>query len=279
MVHTYISSCHSNTVLRTACAIEYEAAKLLESSSTLILEGCCSDGVRCRICTCSCRTRFYRAELRGTAAWEHDLEQGMPHSQASLAASSPSLGGPNALASGLSKAEVSGTSKAWGSANIVMASDGTPIMPSSTIVRPKAKVSCTSYSFSWTEWQRIALLCSELARVHDVSLLKTCMTTSCEPQLLSGPRPKITSLAALVHRPELVLFRVGMTTQGVWHEQDLWCEDCLTCGGSVFRGQGTGMFLHQCWRGSCTDKCYLKCCNAAVGHAYSDAGYNVTCLN
>lgn len=105
-------------------------------------------------CTCSCRTRFYRAELRGTAAWEHDLEQGMPHSQASLAASSPSLGPPNALASGLSKAEVSGSSKAWGSASIVMASDGTPIMPSATIIRPKAKVSCTSCSFSWTKWQR-----------------------------------------------------------------------------------------------------------------------------
>lgn len=85
------------------------------------------------------RTRFYRAELRGTAAWEHDLEQGM-QSQASLAASSPSLGPPNALSSGLFRTEASGMSKAWGSANIVMASDGTPIMPSSTTVRPKAKV-------------------------------------------------------------------------------------------------------------------------------------------
>lgn len=67
----------------------------------------------------------------------------MQHSQASLAASSPSLGAATALASGLAKSEVSGMSKAWGSANIVMASDGTPIMPSSTTVRPKAKVSCT----------------------------------------------------------------------------------------------------------------------------------------
>ena len=31
-------------------------------------------------------------------------------------------------------------SKAWASANLVMAPDGTPIMPSSTSVRPKAKV-------------------------------------------------------------------------------------------------------------------------------------------
>ena len=61
-------------------------------------------------------------------------------SQASLAASSPSLGPPNALSSGLFRTEASGMSKAWGSANIVMASDGTPIMPSLTTVRPKAKV-------------------------------------------------------------------------------------------------------------------------------------------
>ena len=98
-----------------------------------------------------CRTRFYRAELRGTAAWEHDLEQGLHQSQASLAAPSPGLGSANALASGLSKAEVWGMSKAWGSANIVLASDGTPIMPSSTSVRPKAKVSCTCDSCAWTK--------------------------------------------------------------------------------------------------------------------------------
>ena len=92
------------------------------------------------MCMCIlCRTRFYRAELRGTAAWEHDLEQGM-QSQASLAASSPGLGPINTLSSGLFRSEASGMSKAWGSANIVMASDGTPIMPSSTTVRPKAKV-------------------------------------------------------------------------------------------------------------------------------------------
>lgn len=35
-----------------------------------------------------------------------------------------------------------------------------------------------------------------------------------------------------------------MTTQGVWHEQDLWCEDCLPCGVSAFNGQGMCMFLH-----------------------------------
>ena len=92
------------------------------------------------MCICVlCRTRFYRAELRGTAAWEHDLEQGM-QSQASLAASSPGLGPINTLSSGLFRSEASGMSKAWGSANIVMASDGSPIMPSSTTVRPKAKV-------------------------------------------------------------------------------------------------------------------------------------------
>ncbi|KAL3152291.1 hypothetical protein ABBQ32_001362 [Trebouxia sp. C0010 RCD-2024] len=101
------------------------------------------------------RTRFYRAELRGTAAWEHDLEQGMPHSQASLAASSPSLGPPNALASGLSKAEVSGSSKAWGSASIVMASDGTPIMPSATIIRPKAKGMVTGLALPEAGEQRL----------------------------------------------------------------------------------------------------------------------------
>ena len=99
-------------------------------------------------CVC-CRTRFYRAELRGTAAWEHDLEHGMQQSEATIAAGtspglvpfSPSLGPHNSLASGLFKPEVSGMNKAWGSANLVMAPDGTPIMPSSTTVRPKAKVS------------------------------------------------------------------------------------------------------------------------------------------
>ena len=64
----------------------------------------------------------------------------MQQCQASLAASSPSLGPPSAFASGLFSSEASGMSKAWGSANIVMASDGTPIMASSTTVRPKAKV-------------------------------------------------------------------------------------------------------------------------------------------
>ena len=109
------------------------------------------------------RTRFYRAELRGTAAWEHDLEQvsalgrsqssatlgqspsALGQSQTALGAgvqSLPSLSQSKSFASGLLKPEGSSMSgsKAWGSANFVRAPDGTPILPSATSVRPKAKV-------------------------------------------------------------------------------------------------------------------------------------------
>ena len=94
------------------------------------------------------RTRFYRAELRGTAAWEQELEQGIalghPHLEASAALGAAQsvhgLGPQKSFASGLMRSEVSASSKAWGSANFVMAPDGTPILPSATSIRPKAKV-------------------------------------------------------------------------------------------------------------------------------------------
>lgn len=94
------------------------------------------------------RTRFYRAELRGTAAWEQELEQGTalghPQLEASAALGTAqsvhSLGPQKSFASGLMRSEVSASSKAWGSANFVMAPDGTPILPSATSIRPKAKV-------------------------------------------------------------------------------------------------------------------------------------------
>ena len=94
------------------------------------------------------RTRFYRAELRGTAAWEHDLEQGImagyPHPDTlGTAQSLPSLGPQKSFAAGMLKPEMSG-SKAWGSASFVTAPDGTPILPSSASIRPKAKVSPVS---------------------------------------------------------------------------------------------------------------------------------------
>lgn len=93
----------------------------------------------------SCRTRFYRAELRGTAAWEHDLEQGTalghPQLEASMSlGTAQSLGPQKSFASGLMRPEMSSSMKAWGSASFVMAPDGTPILPSATSIRPKAKV-------------------------------------------------------------------------------------------------------------------------------------------
>jgi len=94
------------------------------------------------------RTRFYRAELRGTAAWEQELEQGTALGHPQLEASAAlgdaqsvhGLGPQKSFASGLMRYEVSTSSKAWGSANFVMAPDGTPILPSATSIRPKAKV-------------------------------------------------------------------------------------------------------------------------------------------
>ncbi|KAL0031473.1 hypothetical protein WJX77_002181 [Trebouxia sp. C0004] len=93
------------------------------------------------------RTRFYRAELKGTAAWEQELEQGTALGRPQLEASAAlgaaqsvhSLGPQKSFASGLMRSEVSSSSKAWGSANFVMAPDGTPILPSATSIRPKAK--------------------------------------------------------------------------------------------------------------------------------------------
>lgn len=101
---------------------------------------------RCTDKTClTCRTRFYRAELRGTAAWEHDLEQGTalghPQLEASMSlGTAQSLGPHKSFASGLMRPEMSSSMKAWGSASFVMAPDGTPILPSATSIRPKAKV-------------------------------------------------------------------------------------------------------------------------------------------
>lgn len=44
--------------------------------------------------------------------------------------------------------DLSFASKAWGSASFVMAPDGTPILPASTLIRPKAKVSLNVVSAS-----------------------------------------------------------------------------------------------------------------------------------
>ena len=44
--------------------------------------------------------------------------------------------------------DLSFASKAWGSASFVMAPDGTPILPASTLIRPKAKASLNVVSAS-----------------------------------------------------------------------------------------------------------------------------------
>ncbi|DBA90981.1 TPA: hypothetical protein ACH3X2_004190 [Trebouxia sp. C0005] len=109
------------------------------------------------------RTRFYRAELRGTAAWEQELEHGTalghPHLEASAALGTAqsvhSLGPQKSFASGLMRCEVSASSKAWGSANFVMAPDGTPILPSATSIRPKAKGIAQGSALAEVDEQRL----------------------------------------------------------------------------------------------------------------------------
>ena len=104
-----------------------------------------------------CRTRFYRAELRGTAAWEHDVEQGhaeqslthAPGLELGIAQSLPSVEASRTAGSSSLHLDLSFASKAWGSASFVTAPDGTPILPSTALIRPKAKASIPD----WLELQ------------------------------------------------------------------------------------------------------------------------------
>ena len=97
-----------------------------------------------QLCVPCRRTRFYKAELQGSAAFDSNLEFGAD-SQAQVPSSTlPLLGKTSvSIASVMSSRLVT---KVWGSEPVVIGADGLPVLES-LAHRPKAKVGrcCDSY--------------------------------------------------------------------------------------------------------------------------------------
>ena len=90
------------------------------------------------------------------------LTAGLPSEPLGTAQSLPSLTASRSAGPGGLHLDLSFASKAWGSASFASAPDGTPILPASTVVRPKAKVNphTAHLPYIYAENQHLNAMCS-----------------------------------------------------------------------------------------------------------------------
>lgn len=89
------------------------------------------------------------------------LTAALPSESLGTAQSLPSLTASRLAGPGGLHLDLSFASKAWGSASFATAPDGTPILPASTVVRPKAKVNphTSRLPYAYAEIQHLNGMC------------------------------------------------------------------------------------------------------------------------
>ncbi len=130
---------------RAACELQHVLQDPLDLLQGSVLQ---RGGMQIQLRGPCCRTRFYKAELQGSAAFDSNLEFGAD-SQAQVPSSTlPPLGKSSiSIAAAMSSRLVT---KVWGSEPVVVGADGLPVLES-LAHRPKARVGhcCESCSARW----------------------------------------------------------------------------------------------------------------------------------
>ena len=89
------------------------------------------------LCVPCCRTRFYKAELQGSAAFDSNLEFGADSQSQVPSSTLPPLGKSSVINASVMSSRL--VTKVWGSEPVVIGADGLPVLES-LAHRPKAKV-------------------------------------------------------------------------------------------------------------------------------------------